>query len=140
MAGKKADERVKPDPVARLLEGMRLKDLFDEHCVVNQALVLLADKWTLLVLLVLLQDKKRYSELQRQILGVSPKMLTQTLRSLEQNGLVEREIFPEIPPRVEYSLTPFGRSLGPVLAALFEWSVEHEPQVRAIYSKAKKAS
>jgi DNA-binding HxlR family transcriptional regulator len=137
MAGKR--EKATPDSVARVLARMRVKDTFDENCIVNHAFALLADKWSLLVLLVLAQGTKRYSELQRQIHGVSPKMLTQTLRTLEQRELVARQIFPEVPPRVEYSLTDFGRSLSPPLAALCEWAIEQEPQLRAVLDKPARA-
>jgi DNA-binding HxlR family transcriptional regulator len=137
MAGNSADEAARQQLVTGLLERMLVKDVFDETCIVNQALVLLADKWSLLVLIVLMQGTKRYSELQRQIRGVSPKMLTQTLRALEQHELVARELFPEVPPRVEYRLTAFGKSLGPVLAALCDWSFEHEPRLRKVYAQAR---
>ncbi|EAU68743.1 winged helix-turn-helix transcriptional regulator [Stigmatella aurantiaca] len=139
MAGKRADEAARQHLVTGLLERMLVKDVFDETCIVNQALVLLADKWALLVLIVLMQGTKRYSELQRQIRGVSPKMLTQTLRSLEENELVARQVFPEVPPRVEYSLTAFGKSLSHPLAALCDWAFEHEPRLRKVYAQARPA-
>jgi DNA-binding HxlR family transcriptional regulator len=97
--------------------------------VVHQALNLLASKWLLLILLALMQRPKRNSELQRQIRGVSPKMLAQSLRQLEANGLVHRQVFAEVPPRVEYSLTTFGESVAPLLAELCEWSVTWETRV-----------
>ncbi|MDC0712091.1 helix-turn-helix domain-containing protein [Stigmatella sp. ncwal1] len=136
MVGKRVEAGARQQLVTGLLERMLVKDVFDETCIVNQALVLLADKWALLVLIVLMQGTKRYSELQRQIRGVSPKMLTQTLRSLEQNELVTRQIFPEVPPRVEYTLTDFGKSLSHPLAALCDWAFEQEPRLRTVYRKA----
>ena len=99
-----------------------VKSNLDETCIVHQALNLLASKWLLLIMLALMQGTKRNSELQRQILGVSPKMLSQSLRELEAHGLIHREVFPEVPPRVEYSLTVLGESLAPLLAELCEWS------------------
>lgn len=107
---------------------MQLSDhtmIMDESCLLHQAVTLLADKWTLLVLLSLFQGSKRTSELLRQISGISPKMLTQTLRKLEDNQLVARTVFPVVPPKVEYSLTPAGRELESVLSALYDWRVKH---------------
>ncbi len=83
----------------------------------------LANKW-LLILLALMQRSKRDSELQRRIQGVSPKMLSQSLRQLEERGLVQREVYAQVPPRVEYSLTDLGQSLAPLLVELCDWSVQ----------------
>ena len=104
-------------------------DVFDRTCASHQAVGRLADKWTLLLIYALAQGTKRYSELQRQIVGISPKMLTQTLRSLEENGYVEREIFPEVPPRVEYSLTELGVSFVQPVAVLYQWAQEHKDEL-----------
>ncbi|HJW93486.1 MAG TPA: helix-turn-helix domain-containing protein [Thermoanaerobaculia bacterium] len=115
-------------------------DVFDETCASHQAVGRLADKWTLLLIYALAQGTKRYSELQRQIAGISPKMLTQTLRSLEQNGYVEREIFPEVPPRVEYSLTELGVSFVQPVAVLYQWAQDHKDELIRIRSRiARKA-
>ena len=115
-------------------------DVFDETCASHQAVGRLADKWTLLLIYALAQGTKRYSELQRQIAGISPKMLTQTLRSLEENGYVEREIFPEVPPRVEYSLTELGVSFVQPVAVLYQWAQDHKDQLIRIRSRnARKA-
>jgi DNA-binding HxlR family transcriptional regulator len=110
-------------------------DVFDQTCASHQAVGRLADKWTLLLIYALAQGTKRYSELQRQIVGISPKMLTQTLRSLEQNGYVEREIFPEVPPRVEYSLTELGVSFVQPVAVLYQWAQEHKDELIRIRSR-----
>ncbi len=110
-------------------------DVFDQTCASHQAVGRLADKWTLLLFYALAQGTKRYSELQRQIVGISPKMLTQTLRSLEQNGYVEREIFPEVPPRVEYSLTELGVSFVQPVAVLYQWAQEHKDELIRIRSR-----
>ena len=107
------------------------KSNLDETCVVHQALNLLANKWLLLILLALMQRTKRNSELQRQIRGVSPKMLSQSLRQLEERGLIRRQVYPEVPPRVEYSLTELGQSLAPLLVELCDWSVEWEARETA---------
>lgn len=115
-------------------------DVFDETCASHQAVGRLADKWTLLLIYALAQGTKRYSELQRQIAGISPKMLTQTLRSLEENGYVEREIFPEVPPRVEYSLTELGASFVQPVAVLYQWAQDHKDELIRIRARiARKA-
>ncbi len=116
-------------------------DVFDQNCASHQAVARLADKWTLLLIYALAQGTKRYSELQRQIHGISPKMLTQTLRSLEEHGYIEREIFAEIPPRVEYSLTELGVSFVQPMAVLFEWAQEHRDHLMRIRARnARKAA
>ncbi|MDJ1466976.1 winged helix-turn-helix transcriptional regulator [Xanthocytophaga flava] len=105
---------------------MKLTDhtmIMDENCILHQSVMLLADKWTLLVLLSLIQGSKRTSDLLRQIGGISPKMLTQTLKKLEAAGIVERRVYPVIPPKVEYSLTETGKGLEEVLSTLYKWSV-----------------
>src|SRR3954452_15853012 len=115
-------------------------DVFDETCASHQAVGRLADKWTLLLIYALAQGTKRYSELQRQIAGISPKRLTQKLRSLEQNGDGEREIFPEVPPRVEYSLTELGVSFVQPVAVLYQWAQDHKDELIRIRSRiARKA-
>ena len=106
----------------KLTRWLDRKSNLDETCVIHQALNILASKWLLLILLALMQRPKRNSELQRQILGISPKMLSQSLRHLEAHNLVHRQVFAEVPPRVEYSLTELGLSLAPLLAELCEWS------------------
>src|SRR5476651_2317683 len=81
------------------------------ECGSRQILDRIADKWTALIIHVLASGTKRHSELRRAIAGVSQKMLTQTLRSLEEDGLVERKVYPVVPPMVEYSLTPLGHTI-----------------------------
>jgi len=106
-------------------------NLFDTNCAGHQMLEHIANKWTVLIVYALTQGKKRYSELKQQIVGVSPKMLIQNLRNLERCGLIEREIYPSVPPRVDYSLTPLGESLVEPLAILGEWAYRHIPEVNA---------
>ncbi|HET6815587.1 MAG TPA: helix-turn-helix domain-containing protein [Actinomycetota bacterium] len=96
--------------------------MYSARCPSRAALVLIADKWAVLVAGCLLDGPKRHSWLRHQIGGISGKMLTRTLRELERAGLVERRIFPEVPPRVEYSLSPFGSSLREPVAALTDWA------------------
>ena len=104
-----------------------------EQCVAaSEAVLLFKDKWTILVLGSLGHaGSLRYNELQRQVIGISQRMLTLTLKTLEQNGLVTRTVFASVPPRVDYALTPMGRSLGPPLKALLEWSLEHRTEMAA---------
>lgn len=89
----------------------------------------IGDRWTVLIIGVLGEGDARFSELRRQIDGVSQKMLTQTLRALERDGLVRRTVFPEVPVRVEYALTDAGRTLLDPLNALQEWAISHMSDV-----------
>ena len=97
----------------------------------RQVLARIADKWTAMVLAALSTGAKRHNELRRRAGGISQKMLTQTLRSLERDGLVRRQVFAQVPPRVEYSLTPLGQSLSALLAAVIEWADAHCDEVEA---------
>ena len=85
----------------------------------------------MLVIALLERHTRRFSELRRAIDGVSQRMLTVTLRHLERDGLVERTVYPEVPPRVEYRLTPMGQSLHQVIKALVVWTEEHQQQISA---------
>ena len=93
----------------------------DGTCPVTRAVDVLDGKWTILVVRDLLGGTKRFSDLRRSLAGVSPKTLTDRLRALERHGLVNRRIYAEVPPRVEYSLTEAGKTLEPVLVALSDW-------------------
>lgn len=110
--------------------------VLDQNSDIRQVLDLIADKWTALIILGLSRGTKRYSELHREIDGVSQKMLTQTLRSLENSGLIQRKVYPVVPPMVEYSLTPLGKTLVPSLKTLCNWASEHFHEVKAIRTKA----
>lgn len=100
-------------------------DVFSAQCLSRRALDLIADKWGVLVLGALMERTQRHSELRRRVEGISQKMLTQTLRGLEANGLVHRELYAQVPPRVEYSLTPLGETLRPPISALCTWAQGH---------------
>ena len=89
----------------------------------------IGDKWTLLVVATLDGRRMRFTELQRHIPGISQRMLTLTLRNLERDGLAARTVFAEVPPRVEYELTPLGQTLIMPAVALAEWAVEHDPDI-----------
>lgn len=105
--------------------------IFDTGCAAHQMLEHIANKWTVLIVFALTQGTKRYSELKQQIIGISPKMLIQNLRNLERCGLIERSVYPTVPPKVEYFLTPLGASLVEPLAVLGEWAYRHIPDVQA---------
>ena len=113
------------------LDRIANRGIFDTKCEGHQILDKIANKWTILIIYALTQDKKRYSELKQQIVGISPKMLVQNLRNLERNGLVKRDVYPTTPPRVDYSLTPLGESLAEPLAVLGEWAYRHIADVHA---------
>ncbi|MFJ9369651.1 winged helix-turn-helix transcriptional regulator [Nocardia sp. NPDC101769] len=96
----------------------------DELCPVEATLDVLEGKWTILIVRDLLSGTKRFAELRRSLSGISPKTLTDRLRSLEAAGFVAREAFAEVPPRVQYELTDAGRTLEPVIAAMAAWGRE----------------
>ncbi|MEQ4717697.1 helix-turn-helix domain-containing protein [Nonomuraea sp. B19D2] len=89
----------------------------------------IGDKWSVLVLLSLTEGPMRFTQLRARIGGVTPKVLTQTLRAMEQDGLVTREVFAEVPPRVEYELTPLGRSLRDPVSVVASWAEEHVGEI-----------
>ncbi|MFZ4876294.1 winged helix-turn-helix transcriptional regulator [Janthinobacterium sp. Mn2066] len=113
------------------MQRIRTKPLFNEDCPVFRGCKLFSDKWSMLCLMVLMQGTRRYSQLQRSLPDISPKMLAQTLRQLEAHGLVDRNIYPEVPPRVEYSLTAFGDTLRFPLSVLLDWSLEEGSSIAA---------
>ena len=105
-----------------------IEDAMFPACPVRNILARLCDKWALLVLYLLArseQGKLRFTELKQAMPDISQKMLTSTLRKLEQDGLLSRKVYPEVPPRVEYALTPRGESLMPHLTALIGWAEEN---------------
>jgi len=105
-------------------------DAFDAHCPSRRLLDTIGDKWASLVIVALgVHGRLRYSELSNRIAGVSQKMLTQTLRNLERDGLLTRTVTPSVPVRTDYELTPLGDSLLETLRHLKEWAEEHMPEV-----------
>ena len=106
-------------------------NVLDQHCESRQALDRIADKWTCLIVYALVDGPRRHGELRRAIDGISQKMLTQTLRSMEADGLVQRTVFDVIPPAVEYRLTPLGQTLEEPLVAICRWAMEHVPELQA---------
>ena len=103
-----------------------VRDALYPNCPIRNVLSRVGDKWSMLVLFTLENtDCQRFKELQRNIPDISQKMLTATLKMLEGDGLIHREVFPEIPPRVEYSLTEKGKSLLPLIDNLLSWASEN---------------
>ncbi|MEA5572622.1 helix-turn-helix domain-containing protein [Calothrix sp. UHCC 0171] len=94
-------------------------------CEVESTLKVIGGRWKVLIIRELMLDIKRFGELQRALSGITQKMLTQQLRELEDDGIIHREVYPQIPPKVEYSLTPLGETLKPLLYAMHEWGVQY---------------
>jgi len=118
-------------------------DAFLAACPSRQVLARISDKWVTLILVALAGDPLRYSDLGRIITGVSQKMLTQTLRSLERDGLVSRAVTASVPVRVDYQLTPLGDSLMPAVNAVKAWAEEHISEIetsRAAYDQKTSAA
>ena len=118
-------------PTAAAPASLLAGDPYQADCPTRRILDRIGDRWTVLVIGVLDQGDARFSELRRRIQGVSQKMLTQTLRGLERDGLVRRTVYPEVPVRVVYGLTEAGRTLQEPLRALQQWSIEHLGDVAA---------
>ena len=104
-------------------------DVYAKDCPSRQVLDRIGDTWSVLIIVSLADGPRRYSELAARIEGISPKMLTQTLRGLERDGLITRAVFAEVPPRVEYDLTTLGHSLLGLVSGLEAWAQEHMPDV-----------
>jgi len=123
--------------------GALLPDPYDPNCPSRDVLDRIGDRWTVLVVGSLSQGPMRFSELGRRVRGISQKMLTQTLRGLERDGLVTRTVHAEVPPRVEYELTEPGRTLIAPLATLDAWARAHMPAIeeaRRRYDDAAEAA
>ncbi|MEK4508821.1 winged helix-turn-helix transcriptional regulator [Paenibacillus sp. FSL K6-2524] len=109
---------------------MKPSDISLKVCSYSHVLEIISDKWTALVIYSLENGTIRYGEIKRRIEGISQKMLTQTLKQLERDGLVSRKVTPSVPPIVEYTLTPLGETLIPYMKMLKEWASEHYSAVR----------
>jgi DNA-binding HxlR family transcriptional regulator len=116
-------------------DAAREYDAFLATCPARQLLDRISDKWVTLIITALADGPQRYSDLSRRIAGVSQKMLTQTLRSLERDGLLSRSVTPSVPVRVDYELTPLGRTLLPLIASIKGWAESHMPEVAAARSR-----
>ena len=97
-------------------------------CPVEVTLMLISDRWKVLVLRDLLSGTKRFGEFKKSIGRISQKVLTSNLRSMEEDGLLTRKVYAEVPPRVEYTLTELGESLRPILLAIQQWGLEYQKQ------------
>jgi DNA-binding HxlR family transcriptional regulator len=106
-------------------------DVMAAACPTRQVIGRIGDKWSLLVLYALSTGTKRFSQLRTDVEGISQKMLTQTLRALERDGLVDRHAYPTIPPKVEYQLTPLGQSLEDTIAVVRQWAYNHMDEITA---------
>jgi DNA-binding HxlR family transcriptional regulator len=115
----------------RRTEAKQAYDAFMADCPSRKLLDRISDKWVALALASLSDGPQRYSELSRRLAGVSQKMLTQTLRTLERDGLISRDVTPSVPVRVDYELTELGRSLQQTMLVLKGWAEEHMDQVEA---------
>jgi DNA-binding HxlR family transcriptional regulator len=116
-----------------------MSDVFRAECGTRAVLDLLADKWTVLVVAALSTEPRRYSQVKRQVEGISHKVLTQTLRALERDGLLTRTVHPVVPPMVEYELTALGVTLVEPLVALCAWAAEHLDEVEASRARSRAA-
>ena len=99
-------------------------------CEVETTLDVIGGRWKVLIIRELIAGVKRFGELQRSVNGITQKMLTQQLREMEEDGIIHREVYAQIPPKVEYSLTSLGESLKPILYAMHEWGVKHSSQIK----------
>lgn len=113
----------------QLLEAVRTYNAWDARCPSRRLLDLIADKWTTLVLVSLSSGPKYYSDVRRDVAGISHKMTSQTLRTLERQHFVVRTVYPTVPPRVEYALTPTAETLIPTLLELITWAETHVAEV-----------
>ncbi len=97
----------------------------EKSCHVETTLHIISGRWKVLIIQQLLEDKKRFNQLQRELGGITHRTLSKQLREMEDNGLIKRKDYGEIPPRVEYSLTPLGKSLTPILFAMHDWGEKY---------------
>lgn len=100
-------------------------NVYDDRCPTRMTLDRIADKWTVLIVGRLAGGTRRFGQLRREVAGISPKVLTQKLRNLERDGIITRRIYASVPPKVEYSLTPLGRTLIGLLDAIRVWAETH---------------
>ena len=126
-----------------IMDRTMIEDALFPDCPIRNILARLCDKWSLLVIYTLNKadkDTVRFKELQREIPDISQKMLTVTLRTLEDDGYVTRTVYPEVPPRVEYALTPRAYSLLPHINALIEWALKNKDSIMADRKRSLKTS
>jgi DNA-binding HxlR family transcriptional regulator len=114
-------------------------DLFDPACPTRVVLDRIGDKWTVLVIGALIDGPLRFTQVRQRVGGVAPKVLTQTLRAMERDGLLTRTVYAQVPPRVDYALTELGISLGGPLAVLTDWAEAHVGQIVASRDRFEEA-
>jgi len=102
----------------------------NDDCPIRNVVAQIGDKWSVLVLFALVDGTDRFNSIKSRVIGISQRMLTQTLRSLEREGYVERTVYPEVPVKVEYELTDLGRDLVKPLYTLVSWADDHHQQIR----------
>ncbi len=110
---------------------MKTKAELIPECPVATTVQLIGNKWKLLIIRNLLQRPWRFNELQKNLEGISQKVLTDSLRSMEADGIITRTVYPEVPPRVEYALSELGKSMRPILDAMKAWGEEYKAQKRS---------
>jgi DNA-binding HxlR family transcriptional regulator len=115
---------------SHLLETTPAWNVFDSNCPTRQVLDCIADKWTVLIIRRLAEGTLRFAQLRRAVDGISQKVLTNTLRTLERNGIVTRRVYASVPPKVEYSLTGLGRSLCNLVGGICSWAEANIEQVQ----------
>lgn len=113
---------------------------YNQRYPARQLLDLIADKWTPIILFCLSGGTRRFSELQHQIPDISKKMLIQVLRRLESDGIVDRKVYPVVPPKTEYRLTALGRRIHEPIAMLCEWATENEKDIQAVVARRQSRS
>lgn len=111
--------------VRKLIRNRPEPEIFTLDCPTQQVLDIIGNKWSVIIIYCLAYQTRRYKQLEHKIEGISQKVLTQTLRKLEHNGLVKRKVYPAVPAQVEYSLTPLGETLVEPLSLLAEWSEQN---------------
>lgn len=136
-----SDNRLRHEDVQKQLSQADKPDPHVE-ALVNDVIARVADKWTMLILEVLAEHgKQRFTQLAKHVAGISQKMLTQTLREMEREGLVIRTVYPVVPPKVEYQLTDLGLSLGAAFCGVWVWAEENLATIRharAVFDQRKK--
>lgn len=118
----------------------KIAPVYDRRYPARQVLELIADKWTPIILYCLSGGTRRFSELHHQIPDISKKMLIQVLRRLEQDGLVDRKVYPVVPPKTEYSLTPLGQRMHEPISLICTWAIEHRDDLETVLRHRRRQS
>ena len=127
------EQEKKMKNLENLREALSQSSFAEHFCSLHLFYTLMGNKWTLMIMGSLINGTKRNSDLQREIEGVSPKMLNQTLKLLIKNKMVDKKVYPEVPPKVEYWLTELGKSTADPLMALLKWTVEWQEELKVLH-------